>query len=244
MRKKQPHGDKMLDIKIKNKRYKETEILKDIKLHIKDAEFISIIGASGCGKTSLLRMISSLDEDYDGKISYKNGKTIDNLGYIFQDSRLLPWLNVMDNILLVSKNKDEEYVHKLLDEVGLIEYKYAYIKELSGGMKRRVSIVRAFVNNPEVLLLDEPFISLDYPTAKSLRELLFKLYKEFSPIVIFVTHDLSEALCLSNRIIFLNSKPASIIYEYENIPSFDEKSINIKKEEILEQYPEILSGKV
>ncbi|MDC0932813.1 ATP-binding cassette domain-containing protein [Arcobacteraceae bacterium] len=234
----------MLKIDIKKKIYNQNTILKNVNLEIKDVEFVSIIGPSGCGKTTILRLASLLDTSFEGSIFYNKQNHIDNLGFIFQDSRLLPWLSVKENIMLVSKDKNEEKVEELLIEVGLGEYINAFIKELSGGMKRRVSIVRAFINNPEVLLLDEPFISLDYPTAQSLRQLVLKFYKKYSPIVLFVTHDLNEALLLSNRIIFLGSSPTSIIYEYQNDPIFDDVIANTKKEEILKEYPNLLSGRI
>ncbi len=109
-------------------------------------------------------------------------------------------------------------------------------------MKRRVSIVRAFINSPEVLLLDEPFISLDYPTALTLRKLFYKFFTDYSPLGLFVTHDLDEALSISNRILFLGSNPSTIIYEYLNEASFDKSIIAEKRNKILEKYPNILSG--
>lgn len=234
----------MLEIEILKKSYKKSDILSNINISANKSEIISIIGPSGCGKSTLLKIVASLDHDYKGSVSYKDESTIENLGFIFQDSRLLPWLSVKDNILLVMKKKDEKKAEKLLCEVGLKEYINSYIKELSGGMKRRVSIVRAFINSPEVLLLDEPFISLDFPTAQSLRQLFFDFFEEYYPTVLFVTHDLSEALSLSHRILFLDSNPASVIYEYENTISFDSKINDLKKENILKEYPNILSGKI
>jgi len=234
----------MLKIDIKSKFFNNDIILKDINLDINKSEFISIIGPSGCGKTTILRITSLLDRTFNGGIAYKNQNHIDNLGFIFQESRLLPWLSVKENIMLVSKNKDEKKIEKLLIEIGLGKYINAFIKELSGGMQRRVSMIRAFINNPEVLLLDEPFISLDYPNAQHLRQLVMKFHMKYSPIVLLVTHDLHEALSLSSRIIFLGSSPTSIIYEYNNIPTFDDKIINTKKEELFKKYPNILSGSI
>ena len=234
----------MLKIDIKQKLFNKKVILNNVNLEIKDAEFISIIGPSGCGKTTILRIASLLDTSFKGDISYKQQNHIDNLGFIFQDARLLPWLSGKENIMLVSKNKDEKKVEELLREVGLGDYINSFIKELSGGMKRRVSIVRAFINNPEVLLLDEPFISLDYPTAQNLRQLVLKFYEQYSPTVLFVTHDLHEALLLSHKIVFLGSSPTSVIYEYQNNPVFNDELATTKKEEILKQYPNILSGKL
>ena len=236
----------MLSIEIKNKKYEDKSILNDISIDVQNSELISIIGPSGCGKTTILKMIASLDDDFEGTINYQNKKSINNLGFIFQDSRLLPWLTVKENILLVCKDKvkDEKKVEALLIELGLQEHINSYIKALSGGMKRRVAIARAFINNPEVLLLDEPFISLDYPTAQNLRKIFFRFYEEYSPIALFVTHDINEALAVSDRIIFLSHLPTTILYEYKNTPSFDEDVINEKKNQILELYPNILSGKL
>lgn len=236
----------MLNIKIENKFFNEKKILDKLEIQIDKAEFISIIGPSGCGKTTLLKIIAGLEDNFQGEVKYKESKSkrIENLGYIFQDARLLPWLSVKENIMLVSKTKDEKEIERFLIEVGLKDYINSYIKELSGGMKRRVSIVRAFINKPKVLLLDEAFISLDYPTAQNLRKLIYKLYEESLPIVIFVTHDLNEALCLSNRILFLSSSPSSIIYEYKNKATFDESIISTNKESILNKYPNILSGTI
>ena len=232
----------MLKIDVKSKSFKKQNILENISFDLKSSEITSIIGPSGCGKTTLLRIVASLEEDYEGQVSFNDSKSIENLGFIFQDSRLLPWLSVKDNILLVSKSKDEKKIEELLCQVGLSEHINSYIKELSGGMKRRVSIVRAFINSPDVLLLDEPFISLDYPTAQTLRKLFFKFFSDYSPIGLFVTHDLDEALAISNRILFLSANPSTIIYEYENEASFDKTLIANKRDKILEEYPNILSG--
>lgn len=232
----------MLKIDVQSKSFQKQNILENIKFDIKKSEIISIIGPSGCGKTTLLRIIASLEEDYEGAVSFNDSNFIENLGFIFQDSRLLPWLSVKQNVLLVSKSKDEKRIEELLCEVGLKDHINSYTKELSGGMKRRVSIVRAFINSPEVLLLDEPFISLDYPTAQTLRKLFIKFFSDYSPIGLFVTHDLDEALAISNRILFLSSNPSTIIYEYLNKASFDATAISEKRNKILEEYPNILSG--
>ncbi len=233
----------MLNINIEEKSYLDELILKDINIEFKKNEIISIIGPSGCGKTTLLNLISSLDKSFYGKIEFNKKKEINNLGFMFQDSRLLPWLSVKENILLVQKNKDEAKIEQMLHKVGLDGYMNSRIKELSGGMKRRVSLIRAFINNPEVLLLDEPFISLDAPTAKNLRLLFMEFYNQNPTNTVFITHDLQEALAVSHRIIFLSFKPTKVVYEYENKnKSFDEDILNEKKEEILRRYPDILSG--
>ena len=239
----------MLNINITSKKYQNNKIIDSFKLEINNSDFISIIGPSGCGKTSLLNMISNIDDDYLGLILF-NKKNISNsnIGVMFQDSRLIPWLNVLENILLVSKSKNEEEIINALRQIGLGEYIHSYVKELSGGMQRRVALVRAFINKPDVLLLDEPFISLEYPTAQSLRSDFMKFYNKYKPTVILVTHDLKEAISLSKRIVFLDSKPMKIVLDFENKNDFSSNLEDVEiekiKESILKNYPKILSGNI
>jgi len=239
----------MLDINIKCKKYENTSIIQDLSLQIQKNDFLSIVGPSGCGKTTLLQIISTLDKSFEGEVLF-NKRELDelNIGFMFQDSRLIPWLSIYENILLVSKSKDEEEIIDALIEVGLEDYIESYPKELSGGMKRKVALVRAFINKPKILLLDEPFISLDHPTAQALREELLKFYKKYKPTVIFVTHNLKEAISLSSRIVFLDKKPMKIIYEYkiekDLFYNLEDPNIDKVKEKLLEKYPNILSGKI
>jgi len=239
----------MLSININSKKYQENKIIDNFKLEINKSEFISIIGPSGCGKTSLLNIVSNIDDDYLGSILVdKENISKSNIGVMFQDSRIIPWLSVFENIMLVSISKNEEEIKNALIEVGLKDYINSYAKELSGGMQRRVALVRAFINKPEVLLLDEPFISLDHPTAQSLRSDFMRFYEKYKPTVILVTHDLKEAITLSKRIIFLESKPMKVILDFENKKDFssnlDSLEIEQIKENILSKYPKILSGDI
>lgn len=239
----------MLDININTKKYQDNKIIENLKLEVKNSEFISIIGPSGCGKTTLLNIISNTDTNFLGSVLFdKKNITNTNIGVMFQDSRLIPWLTIFENIMLVSNTKDEKLILQSLTEVGLKEYTNSYSKELSGGMQRRAALVRAFINKPDVLLLDEPFISLDYPTAQALRSDFLKFYKKYEPTVIFITHDLKEAISLSKRIVFLDSKPMKIVLDYENKNDFSSNLEDLRiekvKEEILEKYPSILSGSI
>ena len=239
----------MLDINISSKKYQDNKIIDNLKLEVNDNEFISIIGPSGCGKTSLLNIISNIDKDYLGSILFdKQNISNSNIGVMFQDSRLIPWLSVLENIMLISMSKDREQIINALIEVGLKDYINSYAKELSGGMQRRVALVRAFINKPDVLLLDEPFISLDYPTAQNLRSDFMKFYNKYKPTVVFITHDLKEAISLSQRIIFLDSKPMKIILDFENNKDFSSNLEDVEiekiKESILKNYPKILSGNI
>lgn len=232
----------MVDINIISKEFNDIKILEDINLKIQNAEFLSIIGPSGCGKTTILNLISKLDLDFHGNIE----SSFSNISFIFQDDRLVPWLTVKENLLLVSKNKDLEKIIELLKIVNLEKYLEYYPNKLSGGMKRRISIIRAFINNPDLILMDEPFVSLDYPTAIDLKKEFLQLCKKFNPTVILVTHDISEAIHLSNRIVFFKKEPAKIIYEFKNPNNqeFNIKQIDEIKNKIFEKYPNILKGEL
>lgn len=232
----------MLNINIKEKKFNDNIILKNINISIKEGEFISVIGPSGCGKTTLLNIVSSLDMDYQGELLGDFSK----LSFMFQDDRLLPWLNIKDNLLLVSKTKDIDEIEELISLIGLNHILNEYPNRLSGGMKRRVALIRAFINQPKIIVLDEPFISLDYPTSMALKKDFLVFCKKFNPTVILVTHDLSEAVHLSNRIIFLSSNYATKILDYENDNNqeSDIKRIDEKKNIILDLYPKILEGKI
>lgn len=238
----------MLNINIKQKRFDNLSIIKDFNLQIKTSEFISIIGPSGCGKSTLLNIISNLDDDYMGDIDFNSDTKLDNIGFMFQDSRLIPWLSIFENIMLVSISKNVDEIIKALSDIGLEEYINSYPKDLSGGMQRRVSLVRAFINKPKLILLDEPFISLDHPSAQALRREFLNMCNEYSPTVILVTHDLEEAICLSKRIIFLDSKPMKVVLDYKNNNDFssnlNHEKIQSIKLELLENHPFLLSGKV
>lgn len=230
----------MINIDIKEKKFKKESILEDIKISLEDSEFLSIIGPSGCGKTTLLNIIAKLDKEYDGLID----GDFSNIAFMFQDHRLLPWLSVKENLLLVSIDKNLDEINRLIKLVGLGDILDEYPNKLSGGMARRVSIIRAFINKPKLILLDEPFISLDYPTASALKKDFLNFCKEFNPTVILVTHDISEAIYLSNRILFFSKNPAKIIYEFENPNNqeFNLKKIDEIKNQLLEKYPRILEG--
>ncbi|ADG94451.1 ABC transporter related protein [Arcobacter nitrofigilis DSM 7299] len=232
----------MLNINILEKKFGKTIILKDINIFIEEGELISIIGPSGCGKTTILNIVSGLDTNYIGSLSGDFSK----LSFMFQDDRLLPWLNIKDNLLLVSKTKDIEEIEELLSLIGLNHILNEYPNRLSGGMKRRIALIRAFINRPKIIVLDEPFISLDYPTSMALKKDFLIFCKKFNPTVILVTHDLSEAVHLSSRIIFLSSTYATKILDYknDNNQESDIKKIDEKKNIILDLYPKILEGKI
>ena len=244
-------------INIKNKSFinkhdkKKVEVLKNIKIEIQSNEFVCIVGPSGCGKTTLMNMIGGLIPFDNNEQFGTNLDNDDTFGYVFQTSRLLPWLTVKENIELVSKkdtNLDIEINH-LLKEFDLLEFVNYYPKALSGGMRRRVSLVRALINKPEVLLMDEPFVSLDQPTAENLYKVLIDYWKKNPITVILITHNLKEALLLSDRILFFSKRPATIVHDYkvksnrENL-KMDNKEVDKEYENLKKKFPSILKGLV
>jgi NitT/TauT family transport system ATP-binding protein len=188
----------------------EILVLQNIAFKVEPGSFVVITGPSGCGKSTLLNIIAGLDEDYEGKIDF--GGNDQRLAYVFQSPRLLPWRTVYENIALVLPPGDPRLANipELLERVGLTEAASAYPEMLSLGMQRRAALARAFILEPEFLLMDEPFVSLDDPTAQSLRELLVELWSRRPTTVLFVTHDRTEAVMLATRILRLSGGSASI----------------------------------
>ena len=208
-----------LDIEVRRKRFPAVadspavEALRDFRLRVVSGEFLCLVGPSGCGKTTLLNLIAGLDEDFEGAINPPRRAT--RIGYVFQTPRLLPWRSVFDNVALVLGGASDPgaRVLPLLAATGLEDFKAAYPERLSMGMRRRVSIARAFAVEPDLLLLDEPFVSLDEATARAMRALLIEVWRARPTTVIFVTHDLREAIALADRIAVLSPAPARVVAE-------------------------------
>ena len=207
---------KIFPLKTQNKQ-SQNLIFKNLNFTIKKGQFVSFFGPSGCGKTTLLNIISGLDKDFDGSVQTYNDATNSNISYMFQAPRLFPWLTAIENIKYpIKKRKNcEKIALELIKKIGLEKYKNQYPNKLSGGMQRRIALARAFASNPDILLLDEPFISIDKKVSNLLRKLLVKLWKKKKPIIIFVTHDLDEAIELADRICFLSNLPSKILLDYE-----------------------------
>ncbi|MEH7224059.1 ABC transporter ATP-binding protein [Bacillus sp. JJ1566] len=188
---------------------------KNISLETKQGEIIGVLGTSGCGKSTLLRVLAGLDSDYSGtvKISGDTIKSVhEKVGVIFQESRLMPWLNVIENISFGLKNDREknEKAREYIKLVGLQGFENHYPKDISGGMAQRVSIARALITAPEVLLLDEPFSALDAFTKMQLQDLLLTIWDTYKSTMVLVTHDIDEALYLCDRIVVLKGQPGEI----------------------------------
>ena len=190
----------------------ERAVLDRVRLELRPAETVAIIGPSGCGKTTLLNLIAGLDRDFGGEIRAAEGT---RLAYVFQEPRLLPWRTVAQNLALVLPNASDvpARIERALGEVGLDGTAEVYASRLSLGMARRAAIARAFVVEPTLLLLDEPFVSLDEPTARRLRGLLLDLIERHRTAALFVTHYLPEAIMLAHRLVFLGGRPARILAE-------------------------------
>lgn len=198
---------------------------KNINLETKQGEIVGVLGTSGCGKSTLLRVLAGLDSDYTGtvKISGDIIKSVhEKVGVIFQESRLMPWLTVLENISFGLKNdsKKNEKAQEYVKLVGLQGFENHYPKDISGGMAQRVSIARALITAPEVLLLDEPFSALDAFTKMQLQDLLLTIWEKYKSTMIVVTHDIDEALYLCDRIVILKGQPGEV---YQTIQIDDPK---------------------
>lgn len=211
-----------------SKRHGSLRVIQDFSLSIQSGEFLSLVGPSGCGKTTLLHLIAGLESCSSGKILY--GKENPRIGMVFQTPRLLPWRNVAENLMLaMGSDADLERLETLMNRVGLPDAMSLYPERLSIGMLRRVSLVRAFAIRPDLLLMDEPMVSLDAPTARKARELLVELWKSERQTILFVTHDLREAIELSDRIAFVSSSPMKVISEvFVDLPREDRTQENIE----------------
>jgi ABC-type nitrate/sulfonate/bicarbonate transport system ATPase subunit len=242
-----------IDIHIQRKCYpaigraKPHLAIENLQLHIQAGEFICLVGPSGCGKTTLLNIIADLDTDYMGQITLDHQQQRHpKIGYVFQNPRLLPWRTVRENIELALNDPQlNQNLDSLLATMQLTDMQQVYPERLSLGMSRRVAITRAFAVNPELLLMDEPFVSIDAPTARQVRALLLALWEQRPHSVLFVTHDLREAIALADRLVFLSAPPMSVITEI-TIPISrpnrqDEAVVESFRRQLLHDYPEIRS---
>ncbi len=190
-------------------------VLGEIDIEIEGGSFVILTGPSGCGKSTLLNIVAGLDKEYAGNVTF--GQADPAITYVFQSPRLLPWRTVYQNIALALPEGDERLarIPDLLRRVGLTDAADVYPERLSLGMQRRAALARGFICDPDVLLMDEPFVSLDDPTAVALRLLLIDLWKRRPTTVLFVTHDRSEAVTLGTRILRMGGAPATVLSDTE-----------------------------
>ena len=196
----------------------EITAVSGLSFYCYDGEFISIIGPSGCGKTTILSLIAGLIPPTSGSIFIDDSdkSTRENLGYMLQKDHLFPWRTIEKNIFLpleikkINNEKNREYANLLLDKYGLKDFKKKYPSQLSGGMRQRVALIRTLVSNPKILLLDEPFSALDSQTRLSVCDDVFSIIKAEQKTAVLVTHDISEAISMSDKIIVLTDRPAKV----------------------------------
>ena len=206
--------------------------IDDITFDIYEGEYLSIVGPSGCGKSTLLNIIGGIDNASFGCIKKENNIRI---GYMLQDDCLFPWLTILDNCLLglkITNCLDEEnicYVKELLQTYGLGDFMDKYPKSLSGGMRQRVALIRTLALKPDILLLDEPFSALDYQTRLAVTEDVFKIIKSAGKTVIMITHDIAEAISMSDRVVVLTNRPSKVKKIYDIVMEGKSTPINNRK---------------
>ncbi|MBD9527097.1 MULTISPECIES: ABC transporter ATP-binding protein [Paracoccus] len=198
-----------------------TLALRDMNLSIREGEFVSFLGPSGCGKSTALRMIAGLLEPSGGTITVNGREAGDggDVSFVFQDATLMPWATVFDNVMLplklrgLGRAEARAQVEEALGMVGLTKFASSYPRELSGGMKMRVSIARAMVTKPRLLLMDEPFAALDEMTRFKLNNDVLELWRKQGLTVVFVTHSVFESVYLSSRVVVMGSRPGRVVHD-------------------------------
>lgn len=197
----------------------ETQAISDISLDIFSGEIVTLVGPSGCGKSTLLSIIAGLIKPTSGSVYLRGEKVTEpskNIGYMFQRDNLFEWRTILDNVLIgleIQNKLNEEtiaFAKKLLDTYGLLEFKNHYPRQLSGGMRQRVALIRTLAIKPDILLLDEPFSALDYHTRLSISDEVSAILKSENKTAFMITHDIAEAISMSDRVVVLTKRPATI----------------------------------
>ena len=225
-------------------------VIKNLNFSVEEGEFISIIGASGCGKSTIFRLINGLEKPQKGNILI-DGKPIEQMkqysAFMPQKDLLFAWNTIEKNICLpmelqkIPKKEQKQRCYEVLKEVGLLEYAKKYPKELSGGMKQRISFARTLLAGAEMLLLDEPFSALDFLTRVSMQEWLLEQWLHFHKTILFITHDVEEAIFLSKYIFVIQENPFSHMEKIEDPLSYPRKREDLKKQEIIELKEQLIS---
>ncbi|MGX9756818.1 ABC transporter ATP-binding protein [Clostridioides difficile] len=235
------YHNKKVKISIENvsKTYKDVDVLKDISIDVYEGEFVSILGPSGCGKSTIFNIITQLT-DYNSGMVNING----NYSYMYQKDLLLPYKTIIDNVSLPlvlkkeKKSKARSMVKHYFEIFGLEGYEYKYPSELSGGMRQRANFLRTFINSNDIMLLDEPFGALDSLTKTSMQKWLLEVKNKVNSTILLITHDIDEAIMLSNRIYVISKKPSIVKKEF----IIDNRNINEDNlENVIKLKKEIIS---
>ncbi len=229
----------------KNYQLKSNEVkaIDDFSFELKNGEFVAIVGPSGSGKTTILSILAGILTKTDGKITIDDNSKI---GYMLQQDSLFEWRTILDNCLLsleINNNLSEEnkeQVLQLLNKYGLKEFINSYPRNLSGGMRQRVALIRTLANNPNILLLDEPFSALDYQTRLSVADDVYKIIKDESKSAIMVTHDLAEAISMADRVIVLSKRPSKIKSIYSIDLNREKKPSEVRKSKDFFDYYDLI----
>ena len=214
----------ILSVRGVERRFDTTLALQSTHLEVAENDFITILGPSGCGKSTLLRIVAGLDQQTAGEVLL-DGRRIDgpgaDRGMVFQSYTLFPWLTVLENVCFglvergLPREQQLELAHGFLAKVGLKGFDKHYPKQLSGGMQQRTAIARALANDPRMLLMDEPFGALDHQTRELMQELLLGIWEEQRKTVLFVTHDIDEAIFMASRVVVMSARPGRIKLDRE-----------------------------
>lgn len=239
--------NKILEVKNLHKVYyskkDEIEAIHDLSFDVYNGEFISIVGPSGCGKSTFLNILNGMDEKTSGDIILQDNV---KLGYMLQSDAMLDWKTIYENALLgleITKNKNEEsikYVENLLKTYDLYAFKDKYPKELSGGMRQRLALIRTLALKPDILILDEAFSKLDYGTRLKVSEDVYNIIKKEGKTAIMVTHDLAEAISMSDRVIVLSKRPTKVINIYQIKREKNESPIKNRQDKNFAKYYDLI----
>lgn len=241
----------ILDVRGVSRRFDATQALQATDLRVAENDFVTILGPSGCGKSTLLRIVAGLDQPTSGEVLL-DGRRIEgpgaDRGMVFQSYTLFPWLSVLDNVCFglrerrMPRNDQLALAHDFIAKVGLVGFEHHFPKQLSGGMQQRTAIARALANGPRILLMDEPFGALDHQTRELMQELLLSIWEDEKKTVLFVTHDIDEAVFMGSRVVVMSARPGRIKLDRE-VPIAHPRHYSVKttpafselKAELMEQ---------
>ena len=249
-------SETMISIQGVSKHFGEFQALEHIDLEVEKGEFVVLLGASGCGKSTLLNLITGFNRPTGGRIIV-NGREVNKVdphcGMVFQQYALFPWLTVLENVAFglkmkgIKRSERNEVAMRFIEMVGLKDFENRFPNALSGGMRQRVSIARVLANDPDVILLDEPFAALDAMTRQVLQDELLRIYEQSKKTIVFITHSIDEALLLSTRMIIMSARPGRIVTDIRNdlpMPRNAEVQLSPRYNELKSQIWETVQSEV